>query len=149
MLAHNVAFESNAEVYPAPARRDRLPTLPHDLSEYARVATGPSSWSADRDPAALAAWALESHDDPMCAATTELFVDISPTDVPHVAMPSGEVSLLVSHREAFVVASVDGASTLEMMLDTVDLPPGEVLAIICNLCVRGILVLDRSRRAAL
>lgn len=28
-------------------RRDRMPTIPEDLSEYARVHTGPGSWSAD------------------------------------------------------------------------------------------------------
>jgi len=27
--------------------RDRMPTLPEDLSEYARIHTGPGSWSAD------------------------------------------------------------------------------------------------------
>jgi hypothetical protein len=27
--------------------RDTMPTIPEDLSEYARVHTGPGSWSAD------------------------------------------------------------------------------------------------------
>lgn len=27
--------------------REQMPTLPEDLSEYARVHTGPGSWSAD------------------------------------------------------------------------------------------------------
>jgi hypothetical protein len=27
--------------------RDKLPTIPEDLSEYARIHTGPNSWSAD------------------------------------------------------------------------------------------------------
>ncbi len=27
--------------------RDRMPTIPEDLSEYARIHTGPGSWSAD------------------------------------------------------------------------------------------------------
>jgi hypothetical protein len=31
---------------PPPAARDKLPTLPCDLSEYARAHTGPYSWSA-------------------------------------------------------------------------------------------------------
>lgn len=143
MLDTNAAFDSSAEVY---AVRDRLPTLPHDLSEYARVQTGPASWSARRDAETIAAWALEAHDDPMCALTTDLFVDISPTDVPHVMMTSEEVARLVGHREAFVVATIDGYSTLERMLDTVDLPSGEVLSIVCNLCARGIVTLDRSGR---
>jgi hypothetical protein len=31
--------------YEAPPSRDRLPTLPEDLSEYAWIHTGPPSWS--------------------------------------------------------------------------------------------------------
>jgi len=27
--------------------RERMPTIPEDLSEYARIHTGPGSWSAD------------------------------------------------------------------------------------------------------
>ena len=75
-----------------------------------------------------------------------MLVDISPEDVPFVALASEELAELVSHREAFVVASIDGQSTLDALAYTVDLPAGEVLAIICNLCARGIIELDRSRR---
>jgi hypothetical protein len=32
-----------------PPPRDALPTVPCDLSEYARLATGPLSWSAPAD----------------------------------------------------------------------------------------------------
>jgi hypothetical protein len=131
-----------------PAFRDRMPTLPHDLSEYARVQTGPASWSAHPRAEELSAWALEAHVDPAFAKMTDLLVDIAPTDVPHVALPPGEVAQLVGHREAFVVASIDGESTLETMLDTVDLPYGEILAIVCSLCARGIVELDRSQRIA-
>lgn len=125
------------------AFRDQLPTCPHDLTEYARDQTGPSSWSADPRVASLSAWALEAHDDPMCARTTELLVDISPLDVPRVVVAGGQVAAFVTHREAFVIASIDGASTLEMMVGSLDLPPGEVLEIVCRLCARGIVALDR------
>ena len=146
MLDTNAAaFETSAGSH-AERFRDRLPTLPHDLSEYARVLTGPASFSAHPQAEELSAWALEDHLDPMFAKTTDLLVDISPADVPHVVLAPEEVAQLVSHREAFVVAAIDGHSTLETMSDTVDLPSGEVLAIICNLCARGILELDRSQR---
>jgi hypothetical protein len=46
MLDPNAAFETNAGKSNAQPVRDRLPTIPHDLSEYARTETGPSSWSA-------------------------------------------------------------------------------------------------------
>lgn len=125
------------------AVRDRLPTSPHDLSAYARDQTGPSSWSAHPRAEALSAWALEAHDDPMCARTTNLLIDVSPLDVPRVVVRGEEVAQVVSHREAFVIASIDGASTLETMVDMLDLPPGEVLEIVCRLCARGIVALDR------
>lgn len=122
-----------------------MPTLPYDLSEYARTQTGPSSWSAHRDAEALSAWALEAHDDPHHAAVTGLLVDLSPTDVPRVAMTLEQVGRLVSHREAFVVASIDGQSTLEMMIAGMDRArSGEVLGVLCNLCARGIVVFDRA-----
>lgn len=129
-----------------PAFRDRMQTLPHDLSEYARVQTGPGSWSAHPDAEALAAWALDAHVDPCFSRMTDLLADIAPTDIPQVVPTAAELASLVGHREAFVIASIDGESTLDMMLDTIDLPSGELLAIVCSLCARGLIVLDRSQR---
>lgn len=127
--------------------RDRLPTLPFDLTEYAREVTGPTSYSAHPQADLLAAWALDGHVDPTYARATDLLVDISPEDVPFVVLVSDEIAQLVNHREAYVVASIDGQSTLDTLAHTVDLPPGEVLAIICDLCARGIVELDRSLAA--
>ena len=130
--------------------RDRLPTLPYDLTEYARESTGPASYSAHPQADLLAAWALDGHVDPTYARATDLLVDISPEDVPFVARDLArapdELARVLSHRESFVVASIDGQSTLDALAYTVDLPAGEVLAIICNLCARGIVDLDRSGR---
>jgi len=124
--------------------RDRLPTLPFDLSEYARVQTGPASWSARVDDGALEAWA--SDDDGVASRTTALLAAIGPTDVPRVvAAPSGTAQH-VSHREAFVIASVDGQSNVDALVDLVDLPAGEVLAIVCSLAARGILAVDAAPR---
>lgn len=145
MLDANAVFDTSAGYYEAPPR-DRLPTLPYDLTEYARESTGPASYSAHPQADLLSAWALDGHVDPTFARTTDLLVDISPDDVPCVVLASEELAHLVSHREAFVVASIDGQSTLDTLAYTVDLPAGEVLAIICTLCARGIIELDRSRR---
>jgi len=143
MLDHDGSF-AGAEAHDLPAYRDRLPTLPHDLSEYARTETGPSSWSAHPHAEALSAWALEAHVDPIYAAMTDLLVDLSPTDIPRVAMTLEQVGRVVTHREAFVVASIDGHSTLEMMIQGMDRArSGEILGVLCNLCARGIVVFDR------
>jgi len=145
MLDANAVFDTSAGFHPEPSR-DRLPTLEFDLTEYARESTGPASYSAHPQADLLSAWALEGHVDPSFARTTDLLVDISPEDVPFVSIAAEELAHLVSHREAFVVASIDGQSTLDALAYTVDLPAGEVLAIICTLCARGIIELDRSRR---
>lgn len=117
--------------------RDPFPTSPYDLSEYAREHTGPASWSAHPDAEALSSWALAEHGEPYCVQTTNLLSCIGPLDVPSLAVPRGDVAEVVGHREAFVLASIDGRSTCEMLLDVIDLPPGELLTILCNLCARG------------
>lgn len=145
MLDANAGSEMSGG-FPCEPARDRMPTLPYDLTEYARESTGPASYSAHPQADLLAAWALDGHVDPSFARATDLLVDISPEDVPFVPVAAEELAGLMNHREAFVVASIDGQSTLDALAYTVDLPAGEVLAIICNLCARGIVDLDRSRR---
>lgn len=123
--------------------RERLPTSPHDLSEYAREQTGPASWSAHPNAEALSTWALAEHDDPCFARTTDLLSRISPLDVPFVTVSCADAAQIVGHREAFVLASIDGRSTCEMLVDMIDLPPGDVLDILCSLCARGLVVLGQ------
>lgn len=118
-----------------------MPTVPHDLSDYASEQTGPASWSAHPDAAVLAAWALEA--DPVFARTTESLVSVCPEHVPRIAVPVEQAAAMVSHRKAFILASIDGASTLEMMATTVDLPLGELLESICALRAHGLVVLVR------
>lgn len=147
MLDTTAAIETGARADAEPFR-DRMPTIPHDLTEYARELTGPTSYSAHPQAELLSAWVLRDHVDPTIAKTTDLLVDISPSDVPYVLLAPPEIAQLASHREAFVIASIDGHSTLDTVPDTVDLPRGEVLAMICDLCARGIIGLDRSARLA-
>jgi len=118
--------------------RERAPTVPYDLTEYARSETGPASWSAANDET-FSAWVHDHDDDGLCARTTRLLVSIAPTDVPRVA---GNPELLVARlslREAFVLASIDGESTLETLLPMLDMPPGEALTIVCELCAAGVI----------
>jgi len=113
------AMETNARLYEAPPVRDRLPTIPHDLSEYARSETGPA------------------------------LHDLWPSDVPSAIGTARDHAAHVDHREAFVLSLLDGESSLEELASAADLPGAEVLAIIRELCARGIVSLDRSQRAAL
>jgi len=126
------------------ASRDPFPTSPYDLSEYPREHTGPASWYAHPDAEALSTWALAEHGEPYCAKTTDLLSCIAPLDVPFLAVACAEVAQVVGHREAFVLASIDGRSNCEMLLDLIDLPPGEILTILCNLCARGFVGLGRT-----
>jgi len=112
-------METNARMYEAPPVRDRLPTIPHDLEEYARSETGPA------------------------------LNDLWPSDVPSVIGSAREHAARVDHREAFVLSLLDGESSLEELAAAADLPGAEVLAIIRELCARGIVSLDRTQRATL
>lgn len=149
MLDSTAAFETNAGFSDLPPIRDRLPTIPHDLCEYALAQTGPSSWSAHRDSVHVPAWSPDVHDDPLRAMTTGLLVDVWPTDVPSAATTPDEAARVIDHREAFVFSLIDGKSSLGSMLDGVDLPSAELLAIVCDLCARGLVTLDRSQRTLL
>ena len=126
------AMETNARLYEAPPVRDRLPTIPHDLSEYARSETGP-----------------DLQDDPLRSLTAGPLVDLWPSDVPSVVGTAQAHAERVDHREAFVLSLLDGESSLEELAAAADLPGAEILTVICELCARGIVTLDRSQRATL
>lgn len=121
--------------------RDRLPTLPHDLREYAWIHTGPGS----EPPPPVMTKADPRDEDPLDALETGLLVDLWHSDVPRV-VPTSDTTVLSDHREAFVLSLLDGQSTVGALLEIADLPVGEVLAILCELCARGVVTLDRSRR---
>jgi hypothetical protein len=142
MLDNDAAVETNASDHEPPPFRDRLPTIPHDLSEYALAETGPSSWSAERDAAAPLPWASE--EDPFRDMTTGHLLDVRPGDVPYIALTTRELTArMLDAREAFVVSLLDGTSTLDALLDAAELQEPELLAIVCDLCARGIITLQR------
>jgi hypothetical protein len=114
-----------------------------DLSDFALENTGPDSWSAKQDEP-------PDDDDVRWQIATGPLVDVWPCDVPCVALtPEERGERLLDHREAFVLSLLDGQSSVSSMLDMESLPAGELLGILCDLCARGLVTLDRSQRAAL
>src|SRR6185295_2301172 len=105
--------------------------------------TGPESWSATQDEP-------PDDDEVKWQIATGPLVDVWPCDVPCVALTIEERSeRLLDHREAFVLSLLDGQSSVASMLDMESLPAGELLSILCDLCSRGVITLDRSQRATL
>jgi hypothetical protein len=125
-----------------PPPRPELPTLPYDLSEYARVHTGPSSWSAISngvewaDDAELAEIALAN-------AVSGQLIDVRGSDVPRVVVSPEECEVSsLDHREGFILSLLDGASDVETVLDIAGMPVAEALALLCDLCARGLVTLE-------
>jgi hypothetical protein len=115
---------------------DGRQTIPQDLGEYARAATGPTSWAARPDAGGEAA--------------SDWLLGIWPSDVPRAAVGSAEQrALLADDREALVVSLLDGRSSVGVVLEASGLPGAEALEILCELCARGIVALDRSGRSRL
>ena len=141
-----------SEGYEAPPPRDRLPTLPEDLTEYAWIHTGPPSWSEDR-PSHDEDGIQEARTDAETASeqsalddiTAGLLVDLWHSDVPTLA---ASVETVVDEREARLLSFVDGQATIGTLLEVAGLPTPDVLGIMCELCARGVITLDRSQRLA-
>jgi hypothetical protein len=140
-------FLRSAQTYEVPPPRDRLPTLPEDLSEYAWIHTGPPSWTGEAAPELLSDEDIISDDEPspLDAMTSELLLDLWHSDVPTVIASTESI---VDEREAWIVALIDGRATIGALLETSGLPLPDVLGSICELSARGIIDLDRSQRIA-
>jgi hypothetical protein len=62
--------------------------------------------------------------------------------VPHLAMdPSQITNLSLDHRSGFLLSLIDGASTLEEILDVSGMPRLETLGLICKLLDHNVLSL--------
>ena len=123
--------------------RPELPTLPYDLSEYARIHTGPSSWSAMTDEE----WCDEAEltELALANAVSGPLIDMRPNAVPRVVMTPQECQVgSLDHREGFILSLLDGVSSVETVLDIAGMPPAEALAVLCDLCARGIVSLEPS-----
>ena len=115
-----------------PPMRDRLPTLPIDLSEYARENCGPDSWSAfEAEPV------FDESD-----MVSGPLLGVRRSDVPRVAVTTEAcVEQGLDHRAGFILSLLDGCSTVDTVLDVAGLPEQETLEVLCDLCARGIVTL--------
>ena len=103
--------------------RDRMVTAEYDLSEFARLHTGPSSWSAEPEL-----------DDPRRHDLVEIIED----------RDEEEESAIVDDREAYVLSLVAPQATVADVLDMAGMPPSEIFAILGSLVQRGIVRLSKS-----
>jgi len=133
-----------SESYDAPPPRDRLPTLPEDLSEYAWIHTGPPSWSDDPPSGHDVAAEMSSEQRPLDDMTAGLLIDLWHSDVPNVTY----LEAIVDEQEARLLSFIDGRATIGTLLEVSGIPLPDVLGILCELCSRGVVTLDRSQRLA-
>lgn len=110
---------------PHPPVRDRMPTIPYDLSEYAWLHTGPSSWSAEPEV-----------DDPRRQ------------DVVHLVDDADEDAFVLDDVEAYVLSLVAPKATVADVIDLAGIPTSEVLAVLAKLTDRGVVVLERAATPA-
>ena len=134
-----------SESYDAPPPRDRLPTLPEDLSEYAWIHTGPPSWADDPPSGDDVVEAATSEPTALDDMTAGILVDLWHSDVPNLVT---SVETVVDENEARILSLVDGRATIGTLLEVSGLPLPDVLGILCELCARGVITLDRSQRPA-
>ncbi|MBX3204746.1 MAG: hypothetical protein KF764_06740 [Labilithrix sp.] len=149
-----------AETYEAPPPRDRLPTLPMDLSEFAWIHTGPPSWSdgagdetaacpSELDSPGVGLASSSAHDvvatEPHDGVDVEALVDLWHSDVPSVVADAESV---FDPSEARILELVDGRASVGTLLETSGLLLPDLLGSLGELCARGVLALDRSRRPA-
>jgi serine/threonine protein kinase len=67
--------------------------------------------------------------------------------VPRIAMePSQITSISLDHRAGFLLSCIDGASTIDDVLDVSGMPRIETLRIVCELLDHGVLTLTPQRR---
>lgn len=100
--------------------RDRMVTAEYDLSEFARLHTGPSSWSAEPE-----------QDDPRRHDIVRLVDD----------RDEDEEAALVDDREAYVLSLVAPEATVADVLDMAGMPASEIFAILGSLVQRGVVQL--------
>jgi hypothetical protein len=119
--------------YVIPPMREELPTLPCDLREYARIATGPLSWEYDRDDTA---W-QEAFDSIVAGRL------VRDSDVPRITLTNEECTTLgLGLREDHVLSLLDGETDVEAICDASELTREEVLTVLTALCARGVVALE-------
>jgi hypothetical protein len=107
---------------PLPPMRDKLPTLPVELEEYALRSCMPD---ADDDLVFTAGPALE---------------EIT-SRVPRVVAKAEMPEKLAPH-EALLLSLVDGLSPVRMLVELVGTDRDEALVVLCDLYARGLVAFD-------
>ncbi len=100
-----------------------MPTLPFDLTEYARDATGEelTEMFGESPPRTRSA-------------------EFGPSRVPRQNVSREELlSFKLDHKAGFLVSLVDGVSTIEMIVDVAGMPKDEALALLHELYLRGVI----------
>ncbi len=171
---HSAADALTAAATALPPARDRLPTLPEDLSEFAWLNTGPESWSAagmladdevyeevDDSDVVVELSVTDLQDIADCIEpddldrhieggiddiTAGLLIDLWHSDVPMLI--ADRTAIIEEEREAHVISLMDGTITVGALLEMSGLPVTDVLGVLCELCARGVVTLDRSHRVA-
>jgi hypothetical protein len=134
-----------AYYYPIPPMRSELPTLPYDLSEYARIACGPDSVAArSDDPRDWSPEAPAIEIDPPISFVAGPLIEIRDHDVPRVVTPLIELDTL-GPREQKVLSILDGRRTFGAILRAWTLPESELIDVLCELCSRGLVAIDPAR----
>lgn len=105
-----------------PPTRDRMPTAEYDLSEFAWLHTGPSSWSAEPEL-----------DDPRRNEIVALADVVGDDD-----------ASVIDDREAYVLSLVAPRATIADVIDMAGMPASEVLAVLASLAMRGIITVERD-----
>ena len=113
---------SDARPDPLPRVRDRMVTAEYDLSEFARLHTGPSSWSAEPE-----------RDDPRRNDIVRLVDNVD----------DDEDLAIVDEREAYVLSLVGPEAKVADVLDLAGMPASEIFAILGSLVTRGVITLER------
>ena len=128
---------NTTEPYEPPPMRDRLPTMVFDLSEYARIHTGPLSWSARADHV-LEDVTSDVIDAIFDAVQAGPLLGICKEDVPRLAVcvtDPRETGLTEIERD--VIDLIDGGSDVEALLARTHASEADVLQALCDLCARG------------
>jgi hypothetical protein len=125
-MMHSTGWGSGPSLLPdlidkgeLPPPRDKLPTLPHDLREYAQLSCLPD---ADDDLVFTAGLPL--------VGITERIPEFGPA-----AVARGTTGL--EPREALLMSLIDGLSPVSMVVDVAGGDPDESLVILCDLYARG------------
>lgn len=105
-----------------PHPRDRVPTIPFELEEYAR-------WTS-----------LPDEEDDLVFTAGPVLQEITGR-VPHVVV-GADLEERLSQREALLLSLVDGVSPVQLLLQLAGDDVDEALVVMCDLYARGLVAFD-------